>query len=368
MQPALITGSVTHETALHSAVRKDRPRLTPRLHCPGPDFSCPDSFMKQQDIAFVRHCLPDMIQFPYYADRESPWLLARALDRPAPVRALRQTGWGKLLDRPLVRPVVARCGGSLCRDDLRPVAEAQDAAGTGIPGAAAQAGLQAALSCDWFDFSLSLAEWGTGADWHWGQLSRKGGNLVVQVGFPSDHARLMGQYLQTGSRKDFEFSVHPIRVSGPPTLAWARLDVDFDSGSVLIEEVQSDWLREAGDMVRRLRRHAPKSRELRQMERYEQHLRATYARIWPRVTLLAALHIAVTELGAREVWMHRPGPGATLKHIRYTHPPRSLYSDLPKSFCFTPVRDVPGFLCRPRRKDLAKLRKRDGPLFWRLEL
>ncbi|MDJ0630434.1 MAG: hypothetical protein QNJ44_19415 [Rhodobacter sp.] len=322
--------------------------------------------MSPEDIQFIRQGLPETLAFPYYPDRESPWLLATMLRAPAPVAELRTGPAGRLLGRPLVRPVVAACGGLLHPADVAAVAEAYrdpDAA-----GAAGQAGLQAAYAADWSDFEISLAEWGVGRQQWWAQVSRPGGNLVVQLGFPSDHATLMGRYLYGAGRKLFEYEEHPIRQTGRPTLAWARLDIDMDAGVALIEEVQSDWLRFAGEEIAYLARHCPRSRQLRQLQVYEAGLKERYGRIWPRAMLLAVLILLRNELGCREVWMHQPGPGAALKGISGALPPRSIYTALPRHFGFRAVREVPAFLERPARRKLRRLRKGAGPLFWKLAL
>jgi len=44
------------------------------------------------------------------------------------------------------------------------------------------------------------------------------------------------------------------------TLAWARLDVDLESGQALVEEIQSDWVRRVKDAERRLKRWEASSR------------------------------------------------------------------------------------------------------------
>ena len=51
----------------------------------------------------------------------------------------------------------------------------------------------------------------------------------------------------------FEWWSHPVRQDGRHTLAWARMDVDLDAGEALIEEIQSDWIREAVSEWRRSR-------------------------------------------------------------------------------------------------------------------
>ena len=323
--------------------------------------------MTPDDITFIRQCLPETLSFPYFADRESAWLMRRALPEATPVRSLRSGPFGKLLNRDVIKPVVAASGGALKACDFEGLADADFMSGTHT--SAALAGVEAALGGPWSDFTLTLTEWGTKAsDWHWNQLSRKGGNLVVQLGFPSQHARLMGKYLGRNIRKDIEYYDHPVRQTGCPTLAWARLDVDLSTGEMLIEEVQSDWLRFVIDQMSHMRRTAPRSRALKQMQLYERHLRQTYARMWPKAMLLAALDVGVTHLGCTRIFMHTPHSGALLKDITSTLPPRSLYTDLPKSFCFEPTADAPSFLIRPRRRALSLLANKEAAPFWRLSL
>ncbi|NNE88525.1 MAG: hypothetical protein HKN27_10655 [Silicimonas sp.] len=322
--------------------------------------------MTPENIAFIRQCLPATFTMPYFADRESAWLLHRALPAPLAVRDVRKSIFGKLLDRPSIKPVIAQSGGVLARENFEVMATA-DLLATGCYKASA-AGLDEAVLRPWFDFSLSFTSWGTSGYWQWNQTSRKGGNLVVQLGFPSQHARLMGRYLGRNIRKEVEYPDHPIREVGCPTLAWARLDVDLDAGVVLIEEVQSDWLRNVSGRIRHMRRRAPRSRALKHMERYDFQLREAYARMWPRAMLFAALHVAVDHLGCRTVWMHTPESGVALKRISGRLPPRSLYTDLPKAFCFELVHDAPSFLVRPCRRTLSLLENKAQPFFWKLAI
>ena len=200
------------------------------------------------------------------------------------------------------------------------------------------------------------------------QLSRDGGNLVLQVGFPSDHARILGSTVGKVERWVFESCDHPVRETGRPTLAWVRLDIDLSTGTALIEELQSDWLRYAREEADGLEKRAPQTRMARVMREYERALRRTYSKAWPNVALLAALMLLADELGVRRIWMHTPDVGAALKGITGTHPPRSLYSSLPKRFGFSPVREAPPFLERRRARALSLLRKGSDPLFWRLDL
>ncbi|MDF0602664.1 hypothetical protein P1J78_18145 [Psychromarinibacter sp. C21-152] len=323
--------------------------------------------MLPHEIDHIRQDLPDEMAFPYYADRESPWLLARRMRAPEKVAVLRQGPLARYLDRPLVKPVVAECGGVLDPGDVWAAGQADVAARRDL-SRPALAGAIAAFDVPWFDFGLSFAAWGTGHQPQSAQMSRSGGNLVIQLGFPSDHAWLMAQYGQGKRRKTFEYVEHPIRRSGRPTLAWARVDVDCAAGVALIEEVQNDWLRFAAETALYLRRTAQRGAEVRRICGYSDALRQRYGRIWPRAMLLAVLAVLVEELGIAEIWMHQPEAGAVYKHIRGRTPPVSLYSALPKSFGFEPVAEAPPFLARYKRKTIGKLRRRGLPVFWRLAL
>lgn len=335
--------------------------------------------MYKHVLAEVRRRLPETVAFNFYSDRQAPWLLAHLMQEDAaPVRQLRAGPAAKLLDRPSLRPLLARCGGVLRRADVMALAYAEhfEAFDTGPAGAAA---LEAAWALPWHDFELSFTDWGVGPDWRYAQVSRAGGSLVVQLGFPSDHAALMGRYLPEDARAKFEESFHPVRTAGRPTLAWARLDVDLDRGEALIEEVQCDWLRMVEDEVAWLASSEAKSRDLRVHQAYKSALFAAYAKLWPQAMLLAALMVAVEHLGLRRVWMHQPEAGAILKGIQGITPPVSLYTKLPKSFCFAPVREVPALLqpgpwtkrprfARDRMKAVQRIADAGRPTFWRLDL
>lgn len=313
----------------------------------------------------VRNTLPRTLAFPYYADRESPWLLAKRMPHQARVADLKTGSLGRFLDRPLVKPVVAASGGVLRRADVAAAAYADVMADTADTNAAL-AGVLAAFDEEWHDFELSFAGWAVGAMSYGSQMSRAGGNLVVQLGFPSTHAALMGKYLSNDTRKAFEYSCHPVRATGRPTLAWARVDVEGETA--LIEEVQSDWLRFAAARVRQMELYDPRSRHLKSLKTYEAGLRARYEKMWPKAMMTATLGILVDLLGVREIYMHTPEGGASLKRIHGRQPPVSLYTKLPKAFGLEPTDSAPAFLKRERRRDLTRLKQSGAPVFWRLTL
>jgi hypothetical protein len=261
--------------------------------------------------------------------------------------------------------MIAACGGTLLRADVQAVAS-----GTlpqARPGRASIAGLDAAWSAPWRDYVLSFAAWGSRQPAAWAQMSRAGGNLVVQLGFPSEHAALFGRYLRPDDRKRLQTSRHPVRQKGLPTLAWARLDLDLENRVLLIEELQCDWLRFASGLRRRLENTAAQTREARNALAYEHELLTRYGKEWSRVLLLAVLVLARDEFDCRDEFLHRPETGAHLKAITGTAPPMSLYSALPKSFGFHETEEAPALL-DARHRFLKVLARRYGHLFWHLTL
>ncbi|MFQ6547565.1 hypothetical protein AADZ90_006370 [Aestuariibius sp. 2305UL40-4] len=324
--------------------------------------------MKPDTIAMIRDCVPEIMPLTYYADRESAWCLANMMPAEDTVPALRKSRLGRFLDRPILKPLVASCGGTLRRADVRALAQAGDGLRmTGVTQGGYTA-LEGVFATAWDDYVLTLTKWGDTYRWPDAQTSLRGLNLVLQVGFPAAHAELLNRVGLKANRKQFEVSHHPIRTDGAPTLSWARLEVDLESGEALIEEVQSDWLRRVRRHCDRESKRAPRSRALRVLQSYEADLTARYGKLWPKVTLLAALLFLKEELGCTRIWMHQPGPGVALKQIKGPAPPVSLYSALPKSFGFTPTDEVPPFLKPARRKTLRDLRKRHDTLFWRMDL
>lgn len=83
------------------------------------------------------------------------------------------------------------------------------------------------------------------------------------------------------------------------------------------------------------------------MQQYREVLRP-YSKVWDEAILTAALCFIRRELGIREVFYHSYDTGNRLKGIEryyeYGKPPRYLYTDLPKKFCFVKTSEAPDFL------------------------
>ncbi|MEM7190627.1 MAG: hypothetical protein AAF439_13530, partial [Pseudomonadota bacterium] len=314
--------------------------------------------------------LPDELPYPWYRGREAAWLLYQRLKGPARIANLRKGPMAPLLSREPLRSVTAACGdGRLTPERLLPLADPWrtfDPDTAVNPDRATEAAFAALCQTDVIPYVVTFAEWAATApraEWREQQLSRPGGNLVVQVNFPHGFEREFARWLGENTRHQTAFYCHPVRRDGPITMSWARLDLDPWGEDVLIEELQTDWLR----TVQRWRKRIAQAAGRKRAVAAARMLKAVLARHtpgWAEATLLAAVAVARVELGARRVWLHQPHGGQKLKNIRWSAPPRSLYSDLPRRFGFTPTHRAPDFLYRDRPQVVHRLRRSGRPVFW----
>ena len=178
------------------------------------------------------------------------------------------------------------------------------------------------------------------------QITGRGWSLVLQVNVSNEHVRTLDEHAD-GWESWNRPSAHPRAFGRELTLGWARLDIDLDRGEALVEEIQSDWVRNAPYIAERSASPG--------WARYvEQHLRPK-AKRWAEVTLTAALWFLLEEIGVDVIFYHTHASGLRLKRIRYGAPPRSLYSDLPRRFCFRLTHNGPGFVRDSRDRGLRRL-------------
>ncbi len=304
-------------------------------------------------------CLPkSRTLFPYYKDRYAAMILEKITGDGMPIAKLKASRFAKLLHRPAVREVVAAKGdGMLVAEDL-----------------------MAIQPDDYQHYVLTLGLWGwKSRDRDWQQMSRKGTNLVLQLNFSRDHDRMFRRLMDPADNKPLTWSCHPVCRRGRNTLAWARIDLDLDAGEALIEEVQSDWVRDARHYkeiaecwVNRPADHTiwvgGTLIQAANVIKYADEVLSVHSRIWPEAMLAAALWFLLDEIGVHVIWYHDHRTGARLKHIGGDRPPRSLYADLPKGFCFERTTEAPRFIEATAPRPF-KRRFRDGrEHFWRLEL
>ncbi|RYD37269.1 MAG: hypothetical protein EOP87_03865, partial [Verrucomicrobiaceae bacterium] len=157
----------------------------------------------------------------------------------------------------------------------------------------------------------------------WTQTTRKGDhgwNVVLQLNLNGSDAAWMERLMPERDDDPFERTWHPIHQGRHRTLAWARIDLDWNTGEALIEEIQNDRLRDIRDDVEQIRRE-----KLHTLRRYgvemdaklvlrywDERLRLS-RQFWDEAMLCAAIRFIVEELGIRRIWYHSPVSGARLK-------------------------------------------------------
>ncbi|MEM9622661.1 MAG: hypothetical protein AAF993_13495 [Pseudomonadota bacterium] len=182
--------------------------------------------MDKQDIEFVRAALPSgRTVFYDFPDRYAVLLLTRYLQQgEAAVSELKKSHLAPLLNRPLVKQVLADTGrATLVASDFR------DAWPDRVDG-----------------YRLTLDIWPGSSDkpqraWH--QVTRLGHSLVLQLNLPASHKRALARNIDNWQRYTNE-AFHPVAPPDELTLAWARIDLDLNRSEALIEEIQSDWIRD----------------------------------------------------------------------------------------------------------------------------
>jgi hypothetical protein len=273
-----------------------------------------------------------------------------------PIERLRKSPFGRLLNKPLLKPVLAACGdGNIQRHHI---------------------------ASQWGDptlfFLLTVGLWGGKQQRAYFQTSRPGYNLVLRLNFTQDHDRRFRKLYWNDTLNYFN---HPVLARGErsyfrETLAWARLDVDLEQGQALIEEIQTDWVREANRSRRYLSRCSECKKDLhrricqqrRSALRYIDQVLLPYTRVWDQAMCSAALFFIHEELGIDDIWYHTWEGGNVLKGISgRNQPPRSLYSKLPRDFCFIETDHQPEML-RKGRTNKRMNRAKIQPRFFRLQL
>ena len=312
--------------------------------------------MDLSEVQEIIACLPaGRTFFHYFKDRYALLLLAqRASAQGVRIGTLRQSPYAPLLDKPVIKQALASCGsGRITAADLLDYWPGQP---------------QTLL--------LKLAHWGGDDDRRWQQTCRPGYNLVLQLVFANDHDTQYRRLLKPAFDGYFNFHLHPIAKRRPgefyrETLAWARIDLDWQTGEALIEEIQSDWIARAAKLQRQLRSDCSLDNQYdlaaanRSLVIYLDQVLAQYSRLWDEAMLSATIDFIRRELGLKSVFYHEFETGAVLKGIDYCKPPRSLYTRLPRRFCLEPVHQVPLFLQRDKttRRVLRRIKK---PVFFKL--
>jgi hypothetical protein len=179
---------------------------------------------------------------------------------------------------------------------------------------------------------------------------------VLHLNLNENDARTMERMFPERAGDPFEYRWHPIHEGRHRTLAWARIDLDWDCGEALIEEIQNDRLRTVGEAVAHIRKSGLKTLRIYGKEVDASFVLAYWAKRlrlsrqwWDEAMLAAAVGFIVDELGIHRIYHHSPVSGAHLKGNGADNAPRSIYTNLPKRFCFERTTDLPSFIKRHRK-------------------
>lgn len=300
--------------------------------------------------------------FYYFKDRYALMLLAYYARAGRSISQIKQSEFRRLLQKPALKALTRQSGNGRLTSD--------------------------ALNASWPEqpecFVVTFGKWGGRGkeDRFYNQTSRPGANLVLQLNFSQKHTGLYRRLIPPGETHPFECRCHPVSKGKYRTLAWVRLDIDYDHNEALIEEVQNDWIRMAlkkKHIARDLLNNAFSEHAAR---RHKKHLDcnpeallayidqalAPYIRIWSEAALSAAIWFLKEEIDIGTIYYHTFNTGCRLKRIEYAKPPKSIYTTLPEKFCFNKTDRVPGFLSAQKGKRMKTLLNKGRLCFYTLNL
>lgn len=292
--------------------------------------------------------------FPYFKNRHALLLLAWFVGgEGCSIGEIKRSRYVGLLQKPILKKIAQQYGdGRLTADRL--------------------------LSF-WPDFAnqevyrITLGDWGTKGKWRWHQTSRPGGNLVIQLNFTNTHNHEYKRILRLKPKQSpFSYSGHPIS-DKHNTLAWARIDLDLETGEALIEEIQNDWIRDVISEMKWVEQIKPEDRKdhfkwcdwrIEYISQYFNQVLKPHISLWQEAMLSSAIWFLRNELGISTIYYHTFEWGNRLKGISsgWGQPPRSIYTTLPKSFGFDETAEVPEFLLKKTKHRPTRRLLRNEPV------
>jgi len=295
--------------------------------------------------------------FYYSKDWYACILLREILKLENDVRAIKKTKFSKLMNRPVVKHKLSKRGGAkFFQEDL-----IFDQYKEALP------------------FNISFGRWGCGCCHS--QTSRKSFNLVIRLDFSSHHAENYEKHFKPKEHNVFNYSCHPVRAKSirkmnsgrrsPETMAWSRVDIDLRRNVALIEEIQTDWLRGAKDELDDLIQSERSGYEYvawgsesktSSIKYYLSETLKPYNKLWAEAMLAVTIKLLLDDLNMNSIYYHTPESGRLIKRIEYGAPPRSLYTSLPKRFCFKQTQYGPDFIEKTR--SFKKFRSEHPYLSW----
>lgn len=287
--------------------------------------------------------------YPYHKDKYALELLDAYIGEACKVREVKQSKFGKLLHKQAVKSIVTSCGDGMLRgDDIRNY-----------------------WTDEMYHLRLTLDEWGEHEKRKtnmniWNQVSRPEKNLVLQVNFDGNHDQTFFRFMGRSCRNLFSCQAHPIHAK-LNTLGWVRMDINLDGNEVLIEEVQTDWVRK----IKLFKKGLEESEDISAISRknFRKYLPVArpYLKMWDEMLLASALWFIRKQLGINRIWYHSFESSTHYKMMDLDWlPPRSVYTALPEKFGFDRVSEMPDMI--RECKGLSKLVKCGKHLsFYKLE-
>jgi len=194
--------------------------------------------MELHEVKEIQDCLKgERTKFYYFRDRYALMLLKDYItekvgENAISVGELKRSPYANLLNKIPVKKALAEAGsGFIKAKDLEMIWDANPLA-----------------------FVLTLDQWGSGnKEREWDQMSRSGYQLVLQLNMANDHTQQLKRFIKPDEddMHTFNYCSHPTLDEGNRnTLAWVRLDLDFETNEVLIEEIQCDWIRSVKSAIK----------------------------------------------------------------------------------------------------------------------
>lgn len=286
--------------------------------------------MKLEQAREIIACLTQRrTLFSYGKDLYAFQLLRHIVGEGCTVTSLRKTTFSSLLEKPTVRTWLGQIG----RAKIQP----------------SDLYLYYPVEIETYRLNLDTFD-------GWDQTSRTGVNLVLQMNLNGRDAQYVEKHIPERSDDPFEYYCHPISSGRHRTLAWSRIDIDLDRGEALIEEIQNDRIRDVGWALGRLQRLEAKTinwggtkltREF--LSHYWNEVLRLSRQFWDEAMLSATLHFLIEDIGIRNIYYHTPRSGIVYKGRGCINAPTSLYTKLPRKFCFQQTDECPSFL-KPKKK------------------
>jgi|GEM_PF-460844 len=323
-------------------------------------FPLPEAMTDVQINEFFDILKGQRTLFYYFKDRYALMLLQWHISNKISIQQLKQSSYKSLLNKPLLKDIMATRGnGTLDKETI-----------------------QNCWPEDPECYVLTLDEWGDRFSWwnHFNQTSRPGKNLVLQLNLSNKHRQEMLKLLRVDPEDEiFQLGCHPVADSRKhDTLGWVRMDFSDDMSTALIEEVQTDFLREVNDLRKELLEAPVEDRDdickswyiettAKDFFNYYETAVVPHLKIWDEALLAAALFFLIDEIGVKEIFYHTVESGKVIKQLEDYPPPRSIYSDLPKKFCFKKTTEIPAFLEEPLKYRSTEEGREIKPEFFKLE-